>query len=401
MKLKTTKNPFSKLSIPKNYTPKQIVSFVIKANKNGISKTQISKYLNDNDIPTVSTTMIELSEFDYIIRPKWSRFNIATIINTKQYNPTKKKYNAHTILTKLNEVHNNEYTYPNYTKYNSVSDKITVLCEKHGEFYPTISAHMNGTKCNKCVRESTPDKVIKKAQFIHKHFYTDYDFTGYTNSNSSNIRIKCPKHGWFTQNAGYHVRGGRCIQCIQDEQHIPHNEILRRANEIHNNYYEEYDLTEYTNIRSKIKIKCPKHGWFSQIVNSHIGGSGCPICKMSKGERKLMKHLDMNVWKHEFNLPNHLGKSTHPLRFDFYSQLHNTAIEYQGTQHYKPIERLGGQQTYEANVKRDNIKKQYCKLTGIKLICIHYKRFKHIEEILRKYNIHKDQALEDLGIDFI
>lgn len=137
-------------------------------------------------------------------------------------------------------------------------------------------------------RNTQPCKIhdiITRSKKKHNSFYTDYDMTGYTNSNDSIIRIKCPVHGWFDMKAGYHVRGGRCLQCIKDEQHLTHGEIRRRATDKHNGFYTEYDFSTYTNARSKIRIKCPKHGWFTQNVHSHIRGSGCPKCRMSKGER--------------------------------------------------------------------------------------------------------------------
>ena len=54
-------------------------------------------------------------------------------------------------------------------------------------------------------------------------------------------------------------------------------------------------------------------------------------------------------------------KHIRPLPFDFYLLNYNICIEYQGKQHYEPIEYFGGQKSFENQVLRDNIKKQYCK----------------------------------------
>lgn len=386
--------------ISQNYTKKELVNFVHHQYSQGTTQAQIAQMLNENQIPTVSKKMISSSKFEYIPYKKWQRHTIAAILKTKQYNPPKKKYNAQSILKKLRKVHNNEYEYPDYTRYISTTEKITVVCSKHGKFYPTINAHLKGSKCNRCMRESTPQHYLKRANGLHNHFY-EYDLTGYQNTNDSTIRIKCPTHGWFEMNAGYHVQQkGRCIQCIKEEQHLSHHEILLRAKNVHNNYYKEYDLSETTNIRSNIKVKCPKHGWFTQNLHSHINnGSGCPTCRMSKGEKKIMRFISMSEWLHEHSFSDCQDKGK--LRFDFYSPKHNTAIEYQGAQHYKPIENLGGQEHYENVVRRDRIKKQYCKHSGIKLICIHYKDYNKIEEILKDNNLHRDQTLDDLGISFL
>jgi len=44
------------------------------------------------------------------------------------------------------------------------------------------------------------------------------------------------------------------------------------------------------------------------------------------------------------------------------------AIEYQGIQHYKPVEYFGDDQSYEERQKRDQLKKQLCEQNDIRLI---------------------------------
>lgn len=44
------------------------------------------------------------------------------------------------------------------------------------------------------------------------------------------------------------------------------------------------------------------------------------------------------------------------------------AIEYQGAQHYRPVDFFGGVQAFNANKRRDKIKKQKCKKNKVKLI---------------------------------
>lgn len=49
------------------------------------------------------------------------------------------------------------------------------------------------------------------------------------------------------------------------------------AQQIHQNYY-DYSFVEYINNRTKVKIKCPIHGFFEQKPNDHLGYHGCPNC---------------------------------------------------------------------------------------------------------------------------
>ena len=46
------------------------------------------------------------------------------------------------------------------------------------------------------------------------------------------------------------------------------------------------------------------------------------------------------------------------------------AIEYQGLQHFKPVEYFGGEKAYQATLKRDSLKKRRCKANGFRLIYV-------------------------------
>ena len=56
-------------------------------------------------------------------------------------------------------------------------------------------------------------------------------------------------------------------------------DFIKRARKTHRNKY-SYASVQYQNIDSKVKIKCPTHGYFDQIAWNHIGRprSGCPKC---------------------------------------------------------------------------------------------------------------------------
>ena len=60
------------------------------------------------------------------------------------------------------------------------------------------------------------------------------------------------------------------------------------------------------------------------------------------------------------------------LRFDFYIPKNNICIEYQGKQHYEPIEYFGGSEKFNYQLIRDKIKNDYCLKNNIHLIIIKY-----------------------------
>lgn len=73
------------------------------------------------------------------------------------------------------------------------------------------------------------------------------------------------------------------------------------------------------------------------------------------------------------------------MRFDFYLPQYNTLIEYDGKQHFEPIEFFGGEEKFNKLQENDKIKNEYCKNNKIPLIRISYKNQKReIETTLDK-----------------
>lgn len=58
-------------------------------------------------------------------------------------------------------------------------------------------------------------------------------------------------------------------------------EVVLRANSVHNNKY-DYSDSVYKNMSTKMDIRCPDHGVFSQVPQSHLNGRGCRLCHSSK-----------------------------------------------------------------------------------------------------------------------
>ena len=61
-----------------------------------------------------------------------------------------------------------------------------------------------------------------------------------------------------------------------------------------------------------------------------------------------------------------------PLPFDFYLHDYNVCIEYDGIQHFKPIEYFGGEEAFQKRQLNDKIKTEYCIDNHITLIRLPY-----------------------------
>ena len=299
-----------------------------------------------------------------------------------------KKLTLENFIIKANLIHKNTYDY-SFVIYDNTKIKIKILCKKHGIFEQTPDSHLHGAGCFKCGLENTKQKQIKncndfinEANITHDNKY-NYSISQYIGARKK-IKIICKKHGIFEQTPDSHLRGSGCPKCVN--RNTTTNEFIERANIVHNYSY-NYDYTNYINPRTKIKIVCNKHGAFEQQPNSHLRGSGCPVCKSSKGEKIVANFLKLNniqfIKEKKFNN----CKNKYHLPFDFYLPRYNILIEYDGEQHEKPINFNGiSNEMAELNFQKikynDNIKNKYANDNNIKLIRISYK-LENLEEFLK------------------
>lgn len=125
------------------------------------------------------------------------------------------------------------------------------------------------------------------------------------------------------------------------------------------------------------KCKCPECGSIfialpAKVMNGHVTSCGC--ARASSRERLIRSVLrNENI---AFD-PEHLfdgleSSSGKPLRFDFYLPDYNLCIEYQGEQHYGPVEVFGGEDEFQIRLTHDEMKRRYCKDNKIALLEIPY-----------------------------
>ena len=90
--------------------------------------------------------------------------------------------------------------------------------------------------------------------------------------------------------------------------------------------------------------------------------------KIPLGEKLMIEALIEKGIEYETQKQFEGMKYKGSLKFDFYLPRYNVALEVMGIQHFEPVKRFGGDKKFEETVIRDNIKRDYCKNNGIKLI---------------------------------
>lgn len=248
-------------------------------------------------------------------------------------------------------------------------DYANFICEKHGE-KKILLKNIIRTGCVECGLDKNIDikqqKFIQKSIKIHNNKY-DYSKVKY-NGIHNYVIIICEKHGEFEQMPNNHLNGSGCSYC---NYKISNNDFIERCISIHSDKF-NYDRVVYIGNDDYIEIGCKTHGYFNQKARIHLDGFGCSKCKESIGERKISNILDYNNIKYisQYRLDD--CKNKLPLPFDFYLPELNICIEYNGIQHYEPVEYFGGDKAFEYRKKNDKIKADYCNNNGIELLIISY-----------------------------
>lgn len=165
----------------------------------------------------------------------------------------------------------------------------------------------------------------------------------------------------------------------------------------------EYPDDDFYSPDKRITVICPEHGAFRVSIQGHIHGSEYPHCNPllhsqkrsylsvfnneipSKGESSVEFFLKKNNIKYykQHHFPNeYLFNLRSYIMVDFYLPDENLVIEYNGQQHYFPVEWFGGQKVFEQQQERDHALRLYCKEHEINLLEISYLEEKNIDKII-------------------
>ena len=190
-------------------------------------------------------------------------------------------------IKKAKEIHENKYDYTNTKYISGVNTKITFVCNKcNSECTQFVNNHLQGCGCRNCWLKDirfTKEEFIENAKKVHGNNF-NYDLVEYLNAYTK-VTIKCNKcNTIFEQTPCGHVNHEhKCLKCTHDNQRKTNKEFIKEAIEIHGDKY-NYDLVEYFNAYTKIKIFCNKcENIFEQDSRNHLGGKkGCSRCNISK-----------------------------------------------------------------------------------------------------------------------
>lgn len=235
------------------------------------------------------------------------------------------------------------------------------------------------------VTKENYQKIIKAAK-EHKIEVLEYSNTGTV------AKFKCLKcEQEFTREPLRFLKNQRCPYCESRCLSIPLEMFKKELSAL--SEYEIVDEHQYKNLHEKILIR-HECGFIWKVVPSKLlaESTHCPKCskRVSKGEKKIQAWLEEN--KIAFIPQWSQNIEGHVLFFDLYVPKWNTAIEFQGEQHFKPVDYFGGEDGFKIRRLYDNYKKEWCKNNNINLLEISWYDYERIEEILEAQRLTQLQV---------
>lgn len=270
-----------------------------------------------------------------------------------------KKLTREVFIDRSEIIHQYQYDYSLVNFFNTKTN-VLIICKKHGEFYQQPSNHLAGKGCFKCYGTKALDTsiFIERSNKIHNYKY-DYSQTLYINAKIK-VLIICNTHGIFSQNPNSHLQSDGCKKCamqlLANNKKLSNIDFIERANKIHNYRY-NYDSVEYIESHSSVQVFCFNHGLFNQLPNTHLNGSGCPLCGIES--RARLRSSSVNFFIEKSNI-------VHNNKFNYSLVEYKNAITYikiicpnHGIFEQTPANHLNGKGCYKcsnSNISKLEIK---------------------------------------------
>lgn len=264
------------------------------------------------------------------------------------------------------------------TEYIGIDEKLDIKCPDGHVFNITFHNFLhNHSRCPIC-----KGGVVFSYEYVKEYIESKGSkllSSTYTNANTK-LEIECINGHIHHQTFSAFQRGTGCCYCDNSSRKLTYEFVKE--------YIESFGYKllsdTYINTNSHLLVMCNKGHTYKVSFHNFKAGYRCPVCNGSKGEDMVGKVLKTMNLEHfaQYRFKDCRHKNTLP--FDFYIPSLNACIEYDGQQHFEPVEYFGGMKSFKDTQLRDEIKNAYCRDKSIQLIRIPYFEFENIEDILKE-----------------
>lgn len=276
--------------------------------------------------------------------------------------------------------------------------KVKYICPFHG-IQETTMNNISGSDawCYWCGKDSMKLKNKNTYEYVKEFIEAKNNNIclnpeEYIDTKTRNLKIKCGSCGdvFITSFASIYNGNGHCKKCgdqICRSFDYTYTYEWFKENIIINNKIVVKKPDSFVSIYEPMIFYCSECGEQYHVTPYYYLVKGYTLCKkcsksISHGESEIKQYLDIHNINYVYQKSFENCKDVRMLPFDFYIPSKNIIIEYDGEQHYKPVECFGGLEAYLKTKEHDNIKNNYCLNNSIKLIRIPYWDFNDINKIL-------------------
>jgi DNA-directed RNA polymerase subunit RPC12/RpoP len=294
--------------------------------------------------------------------------------------------------------------------YTTVKSPLIFICTQCGEDFERNFDNLRNrrqTVCNLCGKGNGQRKQAFTIEYVRNFVSNESNCklvsTTYINTdNPLDFICGCGESFTATFYKFKNVNKRQCTPCgdkiIVSKLLTPVEKIKEMVEEAGYSFVSRYHSSEDS--KHTIKVICDKNHMYEVSYHSFRSGQRCPHCSSSFGEIRVEEFLRKMIidYKIEYRFKGLHGLGGSSLRFDF--AIFNSRcellhlIEYDGKQHFEPVEVMGGADKFIETQAHDAIKNAYCKANNINLVRIPYWDFNNIEKILSKEleNVMKERS---------
>ena len=267
---------------------------------------------------------------------------------------------------------------------------IKCRCEIDGYEWDVVPyALMKSAGCPKCSgkKQLSHEEFERRVRRHHKRI----EIIGMYTNNTTNVLCRCLNdgHEWYA-NPKHLMNGVGCPVCAgvslkTHEQFVKEMRIVQPQIDV---------LGVYKGNKKKVECRCKicdtKWNASPNALLQHK--AKCPSCSKAKssGEQRISFYLDNHGIDFRTQYCFEDCKDRKKLRFDFYLPDYNMTIEFDGVQHFRPINFGGMSDAQSVSAFKDcqlhdRIKNDFCRENDINLLRIDYTQYDEIEKILDKH----------------
>ncbi len=286
-------------------------------------------------------------------------------------------------------------------------EKIMMRHNTCGDEFPVAPMKFTGkehTRCPRCMRIQSAESRMKTADDFKEQlrilFGDNYTVIGEYTGSKKGILVRHNICGNEFVKSPIAILTRNCKFCSTLSQMKTHEQFIENIAMLVGDEYTPVE--QYKGAHNKIKMRHETcgHVWKTTPHKFVSTGRRCPKCNESKGETAIRRFLESNNISFISQYRINECRLNRVLPFDF-GVLKNgelsVLIEYDGEQHFKPIESFGGEKAYNELQIRDKVKDKFCMDNDIKLLRIPYYRLSEVDSILNEALMHH-RLLMDSGI---